>query len=57
MGVAADCAYVSFYGSVQNATANILNSFNVVSSLYKVSIVSAFFFQVVFELLNEEHFF
>lgn len=38
MGVAADCAYVSFYGSVQNATANILNNFNIVSSLYKVNL-------------------
>jgi hypothetical protein len=36
--VAADCAYVSYYGSVQNATATILNNFNVVSSLYKVSL-------------------
>ncbi|KAF8323148.1 hypothetical protein DL93DRAFT_2070654 [Clavulina sp. PMI_390] len=35
MGVAADCTYVSFYGSVQNATAHILNNFNIVSSLYK----------------------
>lgn len=36
MGVAADCTYVNHYGSVENATINILNNWNIVSSLYKV---------------------
>jgi hypothetical protein len=39
MGVAADCDYVFHYGSAQNATANILKNWNVVSSLYKVRVL------------------
>ncbi|KAI5119801.1 hypothetical protein M0805_006598 [Coniferiporia weirii] len=37
MGVAADCEYVSAYSSVQNATAQILNNWNMASSLYKTT--------------------
>jgi len=36
MGVAADCAYVSIYGNKQNATTQILTTWNSASSLYKV---------------------
>lgn len=36
MGVAADCAYTAHYGSVENATTQILNNWNVASALYKV---------------------
>ena len=36
MGVAADCTYVSQYGSQENATSQILNNWNSASSLYKV---------------------
>lgn len=35
MGVAADCNYVSAYGSPQNATQQIINNWNTASSLYK----------------------
>ncbi|KAF9259896.1 hypothetical protein L218DRAFT_907767 [Marasmius fiardii PR-910] len=35
MGVAADCVYVSKYGSPQNATQKILNDWNSASALYK----------------------
>lgn len=35
MGVAADCEYVSSYGSSQNATMQILNDWNTASALYK----------------------
>ncbi|ESK98122.1 zinc metalloprotease [Moniliophthora roreri MCA 2997] len=35
MGVAADCKYVSQYGSPENATQKILNDWNAASSLYK----------------------
>jgi len=36
MGVAADCEYVTLLGSQQNATRQLLNSFNTASTLYKV---------------------
>ena len=36
MGVAADCTYVSNHATVQNATAQIINNWNMASSLYKV---------------------
>lgn len=36
MGVAADCAYVEQLGSQQNATRQILNSWNSASTLFKV---------------------
>ncbi|EIN13237.1 hypothetical protein PUNSTDRAFT_94237 [Punctularia strigosozonata HHB-11173 SS5] len=35
MGVAADCEYVSAYGSTSNATSTILNNWNKASALYK----------------------
>lgn len=35
MGVAADCAYVSAYGSTQNATQQIITNWNSASSIYK----------------------
>ncbi|KAK1228151.1 hypothetical protein PQX77_008834 [Marasmius sp. AFHP31] len=35
MGVAADCEYVSKYGSKESATQKILNDWNMASSLYK----------------------
>ncbi len=35
MGVAADCQYVSQYGNKDNATKQILNDWNLASSLYK----------------------
>ncbi|KAI0035279.1 Metallo-peptidase family M12B Reprolysin-like-domain-containing protein [Vararia minispora EC-137] len=37
MGVATDCEYTSNYGSVENATQQILNDFNTASALYKAS--------------------
>lgn len=37
MGVAADCAYASHYGSKENATQQILTDWNSASALYKVS--------------------
>lgn len=36
MGVAADCAYTQKLGSQENATRQILTSFNSASTLYKV---------------------
>jgi len=36
MGVAADCTYVSNYGTQANATSQILNNWNSASALYKV---------------------
>lgn len=35
MGVAADCAYTALYGTTSNATTQILNDWNMASSLYK----------------------
>ncbi|KAF7796585.1 hypothetical protein EIP86_007766 [Pleurotus ostreatoroseus] len=35
VGVAADCAYTSGYGSTQNASQQIINNFNTASALYK----------------------
>ena len=35
MGVAADCVYTSQYGSTQNATQQIITTFNTASALYK----------------------
>ena len=40
MGVAADCTYVSTYGNKENATTQILNTWNSASALYKVFIDS-----------------
>ncbi|KAI0077421.1 hypothetical protein K474DRAFT_1707303 [Panus rudis PR-1116 ss-1] len=37
MGVAADCAYVSQYGSSQNASQQIISNFNSASALYKTT--------------------
>ncbi|KAL0945556.1 hypothetical protein HGRIS_014717 [Hohenbuehelia grisea] len=37
MGVAADCKYVSQYGSRENATTRILTDWNTASSLYKMT--------------------
>ncbi|TDL28979.1 hypothetical protein BD410DRAFT_781544 [Rickenella mellea] len=37
MGVAADCVYTMKYGSTQNATTQILNNWNMASSLYKTT--------------------
>jgi hypothetical protein len=36
MGVAADCEYTQQYGSLQNATTQILTNWNTASALYKV---------------------
>lgn len=38
MGVAADCAYTSKYGSQDNATKQILTNWNSASALYKVKL-------------------
>lgn len=35
MGVAADCVYTSQYGSTQNASQQIISTFNTASALYK----------------------
>ncbi|KZT22093.1 hypothetical protein NEOLEDRAFT_1157893 [Neolentinus lepideus HHB14362 ss-1] len=37
MGVAADCAYTAIYGTTSNATTQILNNWNMASSLYKTT--------------------
>ncbi|TFK57701.1 hypothetical protein OE88DRAFT_1709856 [Heliocybe sulcata] len=37
MGVAADCAYTAMYGTTSNATTQILNNWNMASSLYKTT--------------------
>ena len=37
MGVAADCTYVSKYGSTANATTQILADWNQASALYKTT--------------------
>lgn len=39
MGVAADCEYVQAYGDKENATQQILNTWNSASSLYKARMV------------------
>ena len=35
MGVAADCVYTMQYGSTQNASQQIISTFNTASALYK----------------------
>jgi len=47
MGVAADCVYVSKYGSTKAATEKILSDWNDASSLYKVRLSTTWFFEVL----------
>lgn len=44
MGVAADCAYVEQLGSQENATRQILTSWNSASTLFKVLFLVLFHF-------------